>query len=127
MNSTLAYTLITATAIVTIGTAMWGIPQYSVYSANLSGKAELVKAEQNRQIRVQEAKALKESAGFQAEAEVIRAKGVAKANSIIGEGLKDNEAYIKYLWIVSLTEKENITTIYVPTGNNGLPLIKDVK
>jgi hypothetical protein len=107
--------------------SMAGLPYYSVWQQQMSGKAQLAKAEQNRQIRIQEAKALKESAEFQAQAEITRAKGVAEANKIIAEGLKNNEGYLKYLWITAMSEKENITTIYIPTGSNGLPIMKDIK
>lgn len=68
---------------------MWGLPNYSVYQQNLEGEAELARATQNRQIAIQEAQAKKESAQHLADAEVIRAAGVAKANKIIGESLKD--------------------------------------
>ncbi len=43
-----------------------------------------------------------ESAKHLADAEVIRAEGVAKANKIIGDSLKDNEGYLRYLWIQGL-------------------------
>ena len=123
-------TVITVFGIVAAGVilgSMWAYPQYNVWASNLSGKAELVKAEQNRQIKIQEAKALKESAGFQAEAEIIRARGVAESNKIISDGLKGNDGYLKYLWINAMSEKENVTTVYIPVGQNGLPIMKEVE
>ena len=110
-----------------IAGTMAGMPRYSVWQQEMSGRAELAKAEQNRQIKIQEAKALKESAEYQAQAEITRAKGVAEANKIIAEGLKNNEGYLKYLWITAMSEKENVTTIYIPTGSNGLPIMKEVE
>lgn len=102
--------------------AMWGLPQYNVWAAELDGRAELRKAEQNRQIAVEEAKAQKESAQCLADAEIIRAEGVAKANKIIGDSLKGNEAYLRYLWINGLnSNKQNV--IYVPT-EAGLPILE---
>jgi len=96
--------------------AMWGCPTYNVYSARMTGEAELQQAQQNRQIAVQEAQAKMEAAKMLAQAEVERAKGVAQANKIIADGLKDNEAYLRYLWItdVANNQKGN-TVIYVPT------------
>ncbi len=114
-----------ASIIALIGLMMWGFPIYNVWQANLAGKAELVRAEQNRQIQIQEAKALKEAAVFQAEAEVIRAGGVARSNKIIGQSLNNNEAYLRYLWVNSLGEKDDVTTIYVPTEAQ-MPLIRSV-
>jgi predicted aminopeptidase len=125
--SGLVWGSITVGIILMVAGAMAGMPRYSVWQQEMSGKAELAKAEQNRQIKIQEAKALKESAEYQAEAEIIRAKGVAKANKIIAEGLKDNAEYLKYLWINAMSEKENVTTIYIPVGQNGLPIMKEVQ
>jgi predicted Holliday junction resolvase-like endonuclease len=97
-------------------------PSYNVYSREMSGKAQLREAEWNKQIAIEEARALKESALLKAEAEVIRADGVARANEIIGSSLKDNEAYLRYLWINALYEDSN-SIIYVPTEAN-LPILE---
>lgn len=101
---------------------LFGVPVYNVWQQEMTGKAELSRAEQNRQIRIQEAKAKKEAAVFEAEAEVERAKGVAQANKIIGESLNENENYLRYLWIQSLNDG-NSETIYVPTEAN-LPILE---
>ena len=63
-----------------------------------------------------------ESAELLAQAEITRAKGVAQANKIIGDSLKENEAYLRYLWINGL-ESNNPTVIYVPT-EAGLPILE---
>jgi regulator of protease activity HflC (stomatin/prohibitin superfamily) len=105
-----------------IGLGMWGCPQYHVWERELSGKAELHKAEWNRQILIEEAKAKKESAEQLAEAEIIRAKGVAEANKIIGESLKGNDAYLRYLWIQGLQDGSS-EIIYVPTEAQ-LPILE---
>ena len=99
---------------------LYGVPKYQVWQQGLKGQAELARAEQNRKIAVQEAEAKKDSAKALAEAEVIRAEGIAKANRIIGDSLKENEAYLRYLWIQALTENQQ-DVIYVPT-EAGLPI-----
>lgn len=96
------------------------LPNYYVWQQNKEGEAELAKAEQNRQIAIQEAKAKEESAKSLANAEVIRSEGVAKANKIIGDSLQNNEAYIHYLWIEALRESKN-EVIYIPT-EAGIPI-----
>ena len=101
---------------------LFGVPVYNVWQQEMTGKAELSRAEQNRQIRIQEAKAKREAAVFEAEAEVERAKGVAQGNKIIGESLNENENYLRYLWIQSLNDG-NAETIYVPTEAN-LPILE---
>lgn len=100
----------------------WGMPQYRVWEQGLAGKAELQRAQQNRQIAVQEAEAKMEAAKALAQAEIERAKGVAEANRIIGESLHDNEAYLRYLWVQGLEHAET-SVIYVPTEAN-LPLLE---
>jgi regulator of protease activity HflC (stomatin/prohibitin superfamily) len=101
---------------------MFGYPKYRVWQQGLEGEAELKRAEQNRKIAVQEAEAKKEAAKSLADAEVIRAEGVAKANEIIGGSLKGNEEYLRYLWIDNLEKNQN-AVIYVPT-EAGLPILE---
>lgn len=96
-------------------------PLYNVWAQSLQGKAELQKAEYTRQVAVLEAQAKKDSAQQLADAEVIRAQGVAKANSIIGESLKDNPAYLQYLWITE-GEKDSNRTVYMIPSNGGAPV-----
>lgn len=105
-----------------VGT-LYGYPRYKVYQQTLAGEAELARATQNRQIRIQEAKAKLEAASLDAQAEIERAKGVAEANKIIGDSLKGNEAYLRYLWIQGLQEGSTPQVIYVPT-EAGLPILE---
>lgn len=100
----------------------YGCPQYGVYHQRMEGEAELAKAEYSKKVMVQDALARKESAQNLADAEVLRAEGVAKANKIIGDSLRDNEAYLRYMWIRSLEEGKN-EVIYVPT-EAGLPILE---
>jgi regulator of protease activity HflC (stomatin/prohibitin superfamily) len=110
-------------AIVIIGvvTIIVGGPVYNVWARGLAGKAQLQEAEYTRQVAVLEAQAKKDSAQQLADAEVIRAQGVAKANSIIGESLKDNPAYLQYLWITE-GEKDSNRTVYMVPSNGGAPV-----
>jgi hypothetical protein len=86
------------------------------------GKAMLLKANNERKVAIETAKAKKESSKYEAEAEIIRAGGVAEANKIIGESLKKNEAYLRYLWINQLSDN-NQNVIYIPT-EAGLPILE---
>ncbi|NRH21571.1 membrane protease subunit [Candidatus Gracilibacteria bacterium] len=101
---------------------MAGYPQYLVYEQRLVGEAELERQKYAKQVAVQEAEAKRDSAALLAEAEVARAEGVAKANKIIGESLKGNEAYLRYLWIDTLA-KDDKQIIYVPT-EAGMPILE---
>ena len=100
-------------------------PQYKVWQQQKEGEAELAKAEQNRQIAIQEARAKEEAAKSLANAEVIRAEGVAKANKIIGDSLQNNDAYIHYLWIEALRESDS-DVIYIPT-EAGIPITESAR
>ena len=117
-------TILKLVGIVILLVAIWMFtyPKYRVWQQGLEGEAELKRAEQNRKIAVQEAEAKKEAAKSLADAEIIRAQGVAKANEIIGGSLKGNEEYLRYLWIDNL-EKGNNSVIYVPT-EAGLPILE---
>ena len=101
---------------------MAGCPYYSVWQQGLAGKAALERATQDRQIAIQEAQAKKESATMLADAEIARARGVAEANKIIGDSLKGNEAYLRYLWIDGL-KTDNTQVVYVPT-EAGIPILE---
>jgi regulator of protease activity HflC (stomatin/prohibitin superfamily) len=102
---------------------MWGCPQYSVYEQRLSGEAMLAKANYSKQVEVQIAKAREDSASHLANAEIKRAEGVAKANEIIGLSLKNNEAYLRWLYIEGLKDNSQTQVIYVPT-EAGLPILE---
>lgn len=98
-------------------------PPYRIYEQRINGEAELAKAQYSKQVIVQEADARMQAAKANAQAEVIRAQGVAKANSIIGDSLKNNEAYLRYLWINNMAAEQNKTVVYVPTETN-LPILE---
>ena len=114
--------VITIASLIVLIVAMAGCPRYNVWQKELAGKAQLKKAEWNRQITIKEAEAKKQAATALAAAEVERAKGVAEANKIIGESLKSNEAYLRYLWIIGLQDGSS-EIIYIPTEAN-LPILE---
>jgi regulator of protease activity HflC (stomatin/prohibitin superfamily) len=93
-----------------------------VWQQGLAGKAALERAIQDRQIAIQEAQAKKESASLLAAAEVERSRGVAEANKIIGDSLRGNEGYLRYLWIEGLKTNE-MQVVYIPT-EAGLPILE---
>lgn len=115
-------TLGTVVVITGLSVFLFGCPNYNVWASRKHGEAELAQADGNRQIAVQEAKAHFESADYAARAEIRRAEGVAKANTIIGESLKGNEAYLHYLYVNNLANSKD-QIIYVPT-ETGLPILE---
>jgi regulator of protease activity HflC (stomatin/prohibitin superfamily) len=101
---------------------MFGYPQYRVYSQRLEGEAMLRKAESERQVQIEDAKGKEQAAKMLAAAEVERAKGVAEANKIIGDSLKNNPEYLTYLWIKEVNADGN-SVIYIPT-EAGIPILE---
>lgn len=98
----------------------FGVPYYNVWEQEMSGKAEFAKAEQNRKIRIEEAKANLESEKLNAQAEVERAKGAAEAIKIENGAI--TPTYIQYLWVRQQNTNAN-KIIYIPT-EAGLPVLE---
>ncbi len=92
--------------------AMIGLPKYNVWKQEMKGKAEFAQAEQNRRIKIEEAKANLEAEKLNAQAEIERAKGAAKAIEI--ENGSITPTYIQYLWVRQQNLAEN-KVIYIPT------------
>lgn len=98
-----------------------GCPKYNVWQQEMSGRAEFAKAEQNRRIKIEEAKANLEAEKLNAAAEVERAKGASQAIRIENGAL--TEKYIQYLWVRQQSNLNDKTVIYIPTESN-LPILE---
>lgn len=107
--------------IIVVVALLLGVPYYRVYSATMSGKAEYEQAQQNRRIKVEEAKANLEAEKLNAQAEIERAKGAAKAIEIENGSL--TPTYIQYLWVRQQNLNPGDKVIYVPT-ETGLPILE---
>jgi hypothetical protein len=101
--------------------SLYGCPRYKVWEQEMAGKAEFAKAEQNRRIKIEEAKANLEAERLNADAEVVRAEGASKAIQIENGSL--TPTYIQYLWVRQQTNLNDKTVIYIPTETN-LPLLE---
>ncbi|MDE6588582.1 MAG: hypothetical protein K2K40_09625 [Paramuribaculum sp.] len=99
-------------------------PWYNVWSQEMEGKAEFAKAEQNRKIKIEEAKANLEAEKLNAQAEIERAKGAAEAIRI--ENGSITPTYIQYLWVRQQSDLSDKTVIYVPTESN-LPILESTR
>ena len=113
-----------AVVILIIATLMFIVPKYRVWYSELQGRAEFARAEQNRLIKIEEAKANLEAEKLNAQAEVERAKGAAAAIEI--ENGKITETYIRYLWVRQQNDLNNKTIIYIPT-EGGLPILESTR
>ena len=124
MKSIINVLIVVGVAIVFSLVLMMGLPAYSVWQQEMAGKAEFAKAEQNRRIKIEEAKANLEAEKLNAQAEIERAKGAAEAIRI--ENGSITPTYIQYLWV---RQQGNIPekVIYIPTeANPSLPCVPAV-
>tara|TARA_S200002703_G_scaffold91146_1_gene78608 strand:- start:1907 stop:2455 length:549 start_codon:yes stop_codon:yes gene_type:complete len=106
-----------------------GCPQYGVYKSGLQGKAELVKAEQNKKIQIENAKGKLNAAQMLAEADSIRAIGAKNVEKIRAQGMAEameiengklTQQYIQYLWVRNIDKGDKI---YIST-EAGLPILE---
>ena len=99
-------------------------PWYNVWSQEMEEKAEFAKAEQNRKIKIEEARANLEAKNLNAQAEIERAKGAAEEIKI--ENGSITPTYIQYLWVRQQSDLSDKTVIYIPTESN-LPLLESTR
>ena len=126
MNKVLVTVISILSAIILIAAFLFGQPRYKVWVKEMNGRAALAEAEQNRQILILEGRARKEAAKEYAEAEVIRAKGMAEAMKI--ENGQLNEVYNQYLMIRTLEKLGETGSIkeilYLPTNGGIMPTMQ---
>ena len=108
-------------AVIVLASLFFIIPWYNVWQQEMSGKAEFAKAEQNRKIKIEEAKANLEAEKLNAQAEIERAKGAAEAIRIENGSL--TPTYIQYLWVRQQSKLNDKTVVYIPTEGN-LPILE---
>lgn len=109
-----------AMLLIVVSFLLWGCPKYNVWEQGLKGQAELKRAEQNRQIKIQEASAIEESAKRLAGADTVRAHGIARSQEIIGAKLTPE--YLRWFYIDNLEKNQN-AVFYIPT-EAGLPILE---
>lgn len=116
-TTTLATIIVIAAVLMSV---MFLLPRYKVWQQDMQGRAEFARAEQNRKIKIEEAKANLEAEKLNAQAEIERAKGAADAIRIENGSL--TPAYIQYLWV---RQQGNIPNkvVYIPTEAN-LPILE---
>lgn len=110
-------------ALIVIGGLAWGLPNYSRYQARQDAQNQvainaIIIQQQEQNIQVEQQKA---------QIRVVDAEGIAKSQQIIAASLTD--AYLQYLAIdaqKAMVNGSNHTEIYIPSGANGIPLVKTI-
>jgi hypothetical protein len=102
--------------VILFGAGLWGCPQYNVWQKGLEGQANLKRAEQEKLIIVEQAKAERDSATLRAE-----------AIEIMGKAAKEYPEYRYQEFLGSfaeaLQEGKIDQIIYVPTEAN-IPIME---
>ena len=86
----------------------------AVYWAEREGKAELARARYAKQIIEIEAEQRMIAETFHAEAEVIRANGIAESMAIINQAITPE--YLKHFWIRTLANHHNVIYVSIESG-----------
>jgi len=115
--------LIALVAVVLLVGVMFALPMFGRYQT-LQNEKNLV---QVNEIRIQQQEQLIQVEKQKAEIRIVEAGGIAESQRIINATLTDK--YLQHEAIQSqekLADSPNHTTVYIPSGQNGLPLVKTV-
>ena len=106
-----------------LGAGLFGCPAYFRYQARQDAWNDVTVSNVNIQNQAQHVEIEKKKA----EVRVAEAYGISESQKIIASSLTDS--YLQYLAIKAqeaMATGPNHTEIYIPSGNNGIPLVKTV-
>lgn len=116
-------TLLSLTALCLCLGMLFGFPALSRYQKILDARNQI---EVNKLVATQ-TKQLIENEKQKAQIRIEEAKGIAQAQHLINATLTDQ--YLQHEAIEAqraMAGSQNHTQIYIPVGNNGIPLVKNV-
>ena len=105
------------------GLLMWGVPVYNRYQIRADEANKILVNE----LRIQQTQQLVQVEKQKAQIRIVDAEGIAQSQQIINATLTDR--YLQHEAIqaqMQMANSPNHTTIYIPSGNNGIPLVKTV-
>lgn len=103
-----------------IGGAMWGLPKYKLYRADIEKRTLISEARAKADAAEYTAEAEVTKANYEAERDRIRAQGVADANATINQTLTPE--FITWHYVDQLADLGD-QIIYVPT-EGGIPILE---
>ena len=106
-----------------IALLLWGVPEYGRYQTRANEANKILVNE----LQIQQTQQLVQVEKQKAEIRIVDAEGIAKSQQIINATLTDR--YLQHEAIqaqLQMANSPNHTTIYIPSGNNGIPLVKTV-
>lgn len=105
------------------GTGLLGCPAYFRYQTRQDANNEV----EVSAINIRNTDQRVEIEKRKAEVRVAEARGIAESQKIIDSSLTEN--YLQYLAIKAqeaMAGSPNHTEVYIPSGNNGIPLVRTV-
>lgn len=120
----LAIALFVLVAVLVIAGLMFGIPAFGRYQVRMNANNEVAVNE----IRIKQQEQLIQVEKQKAQIRIEEATGIAAAQKLINATLTDQ--YLQHEAIgaqKSMAGSPNHTQIYIPVGNNGIPLVKTVE
>ena len=112
-----------AGGVAVIALLMWGLPVYNRYQTRANEANTILVNE----LRIQQTEQLVQVERQKAQIRIVDAEGIARSQQIINATLTDR--YLQHEAIQAqsqMANSPNHTTIYIPSGNNGIPLVKTV-
>jgi hypothetical protein len=109
--------------VLVVALLLWGIPVYSRYQVRANESNQI----QVNELRIQQTEQLVQVERQKAQIRIVDAEGIAKSQQIINATLTDR--YLQHEAIqaqMTMAGSPNHTTIYIPSGQNGIPLVKTV-
>lgn len=102
----------------------FALPEFGRYQSRLSASNEV----QINEIRIKQQEQLIQVEKQKAQIRIEEAKGIAESQKLINATLTDQ--YLQHEAIEAqktMAGSPNHTQIYIPSGNNGIPLVKTVE
>jgi uncharacterized iron-regulated membrane protein len=106
-----------------LGLLLWGIPVYNRYQTRANEANKILVNE----LQIRQTEQLVQVERQKAQIRIVDAQGIAESQRIINATLTDR--YLQHEAIqaqLQMANSPNHTTIYIPSGNNGIPLVKTV-
>lgn len=117
-----------------IAGAFWFLPSYGRYQAvkdQINANTVKLSSENNQiqvnELQIQQTEQLVKVEQQKADIKVAEAKGIAEAQQIINATLTDR--YLQHEAIqaqLQMASSPNHTTIYIPSGQNGIPIVNTI-
>lgn len=103
---------------------IFGGPAFQRYQRVLNARNEI----RVNEMKIQQTEQLVKVEKQKAQIRIEEAKGIAEAQSIVNATLTDK--YLQHEAIqaqMEMAKSPNHSTVYIPVGNNGLPMVKTVE